>query len=89
MKYDEWMTGLLRNEEWKKRFPNLWDDFVKDKHHLDRVEATIRSRIINLEQWWKDTDKDCSGEIHFLNELLEKLEFIGNMVLAQKISRLD
>ena len=65
MKYDKWMNGPLRNEEWKKRFPNLWDNFVKDKHHVDRVEATIRSRIINLEKWWKDTGEDHSGEIHF------------------------
>lgn len=88
MKYEDWKKGEL-NKEWKQLFPNLWDAFVKDKYRIDRLETLIRCRMLNLENWWKDTGEDHSGELHFLKEILEKLVFIGNMVTAQKMERED
>ena len=80
MEYEKWKNGEL-NKPWKELFPVLWEDFVKSKENkVEAVKIVIQNRLRNCELWFKEGE-DLSGEIHFLKEILEKVEFIEECFL--------
>ena len=84
MKYEIYETRH-KKEKWRNTYPTLFEHFLKIDSNYNKakhIKELIKTRITDMEIWWKESgeDKSYSGNILNLKEIYDKVDLLQTMI---------